>query len=265
MAPNATTPASTAAAAASAAPGRKGQNRHDDGGERSPLRIEPRSAEGEHGQHRQGGKRDRGDPIRRGLVVRCGKMRLERHAGGGERQLYGDMHEQRRAPGAGAASGRAEQGEPPGDRSGHHRTGQPQPAAHARQRQRGCRHDTKIGDQRPGTWLGGRDQHRHYQRARQPEPGQRRAVQCRGNRGGDADQPEQKERGCRSDEAIQGVRGVDGGETGGGAGGGQHARYMRRRDRLNGKRTLGTAEPFSNGDQGERQQCAERNAHPRSK
>ena len=114
MAPSATKPASAAAAAAGAL--RQAVSARIAMATTAKMvhcASKRRRAERQHGQHRQGRQRRRRDPVGRGLVVGRGKMRLERHEGGGQRQLHGDVHEQRRRPAPAALPDLAEQREAP--------------------------------------------------------------------------------------------------------------------------------------------------------
>ena len=170
------------------APGGRGKNCHDDDREDRPLRIHARGPECQDGQRRQGGKCRAGNPVGLGGIVGCGKMRLDRHEGGGERKLNGDVNEQRRRPEVCAVSVNGPDQRQAPDHGARDRCGsQPQPTPQTRKRKCGPRDDCEIEDERPGIWLLGLDQQRHGERAGEPQASQCRAVQRGGEHGGDAD------------------------------------------------------------------------------
>ena len=228
-------------------------------------RVHARGAQGQDGEDGQGGQRGGGDPVGLGGIVGNGQMRLDRHEGGGERQLDGNVNEERRRPKDFAAQVHAAaQREAPDHRACDRRSGEPQPAAQAGKRIGGTCDDGEIDHERPGVGLLGLDEQRHDERAREPEAGKRRPMQGGGKHGGDADGAEQDEGRGRADELVQRMRGVDGAERADGARGGQDARDVRGGNGADGRGALGSPEPFAGRHQSEREQRTESNAHARA-
>ena len=140
-------------------------------------------------------------------------------------------------------------------------------ASHSQRRKPGQRigrssDDAEIDHERPGIGRRADDTSSGTtSEPARPEARQRRPVQRGGQHGGDADEAEQDEGRGRADEAVERVRGIGGAEGAGRAGGGEDARHMRGGDRLHRQPALGAAEPFAGGNEGEREERAERNAH----
>ena len=132
-----------------AAPGGQRQNRHRNRGKQGPLRIVARAGKRQDGQHRQSRQGRRRDPIGGGLVVGRGKMRLERHEGGSQRQLQGDVHEQGGRPVAGRTARLGEHDGAPDEGARDHGGGEPQPAAQPGQRIGRRRDNAEIDHERP--------------------------------------------------------------------------------------------------------------------
>ena len=81
-----------------AAPSGSAEDRHGDDGEGRPPGIHARCPEGQDGKHRQGRKCGGGDPVGLRGIVGNGQVRLDGHERGGERELDGNVDEQRRRP-----------------------------------------------------------------------------------------------------------------------------------------------------------------------
>ena len=211
-----------------AAPGGQRQDGHGDGGEQRPLRIDsgraPSASTASTDRAAKAAVAIQSGVASSSGVARCGSSAMKAAASASCRPTCTNSADAQSA--GGAAPTWRQQGEAPEERAGDHGRGEPQPAAQPRQGIGRRGDDAEIDHERPGIGRIGRHQHRHDQRAGEPEAGQRRPVQRGSQHGGDADQAEQDEGRGRADEAVERMRGIDGAEGAGGAGGGQDARHV---------------------------------------